>query len=93
MLKEQTKQIDGQEIIKTYIECPHCKQQYVICYDNHSTLVLKKQIRRIVSSLKMVTNEEEYKRSLKKVEKKQNRLKREMDKLETKYNKHFKEGN
>ena len=75
------------------MECPHCKQQYVICYDSHSTLVLKKQIRRIVSSLKMITNEGEYKRSLKKVEKKQNRLKREMDKLETKYNKHFKEGN
>lgn len=91
LLKEQTKQIDGQEIIRTYIECPHCKAQYTVCYDCQSTLVLKKQIRRHTAMLQTIKDENQYRRKLKDIEKKQKRLEREMKVLQTKYSKQFEE--
>ena len=46
LLKEEEKAVEGQNIVRTYMECPYCKKQYDISYDSQSTLVLKKQIRR-----------------------------------------------
>lgn len=88
-MKEQTKQIDGREIIKTYIECPYCKEQYIVCFDCQSTLSLKKQIRRHISMLQTIRDENQYKRKLKDIHKKQKRLEREMNLLQTKYQKEF----
>lgn len=91
LLKEQTKQIDEQEIIKTYIECPYCKTQYTVCYDCQSTLVLKKQIQKHITMLQTIKDKNQYKTKLKNIEKKQKRLEREMKILQTKYSKQFEE--
>lgn len=85
MLKEQTKTVEGHEIIRTYMECPKCKAQYDICYDDISTLVLKKQIRKETTKLKNVRNECKYRTELKKIEKKQKRLERANNILQSKY--------
>lgn len=87
MLKEKEKQIDGQCIIRTYLECPHCGEQYDVCYDSQSTLVLKKQIRRHTAMLGTIRDEHQYRRKLKD----QKRLEREMKILQTKYCKYFEE--
>lgn len=94
VLKEKEKQIDGQYIIRTYLECPHCGEQYNVCYDSQSTLVLKKQIRRHTAMLGTIRDEHQYRRKLKDlkdIEKKQKRLEREMKILQTKYCKYFEE--
>lgn len=91
ILKEKEKQIDEQCIIRTYLECPHCGEQYVVCYDSQSTLVLKKQIRRHTAMLGTIRDEHQYRRKLKDIEKKQKRLEREMKILQTKYCKYFEE--
>lgn len=91
ILKEKEKQIDGQCIIRTYLECPHCGEQYGVCYDSQSTLVLKKQIRRHTAMLGTIRDEHQYRRKLKDIEKKQKRLEREMKILQTKYCKYFEE--
>ena len=87
MLKEKEKQIDGQCIIRTYLECPHCGEQY----DSQSSLVLKKQIRRHTAMLGTIRDEHQYRRKLKDIEKKQKWLEREMKILQTKYCKYFEE--
>ena len=76
LLKEKEKQIDGQCIIRTYLECPHCGEQYNVCYDSQSTLVLKKQIRRHTAMLGTIKDENQYRRKLKDIEKKQKRNKK-----------------
>ena len=91
MLKEQEKQIDGQSVIRTYLQCPHCDAQYDVCYDSPSTLVLKKQIRKHTVMLGTIRDETQYKRKLKDIRKKQKRLEREMKILQTKYYKYFEE--
>ena len=85
MLKEQTKTIEGQEIIRTFMECPKCSAQYDICFDDVSTLALKKQIRKETTKLKNVRNESKYRAELKKIEKKQKRLERANNILQSKY--------
>lgn len=85
MLKEQTKTIEGHEIIRTYMECPRCKAQYDICYDDMDTLALKKQIRKETTKLKNVRNENKYRAELKKIEKKQKRLEHANMILQSKY--------
>lgn len=91
MLKEKEKQIDGQSVIRTYLQCPHCGAQYSVCYDSLSTIVLKKQIRRHTAMLRTIRDEHQYRRKLKDIEKKQRRLGREMKILQTKYCKYFEE--
>ena len=91
MLKEQTKTIEGHEIIRTYMECPKCKEQYDICYDDMETLALKKQIRKETTKLKSVRNESKYREELKKIEKKQKRLKHANMILQSKYKQKGKE--
>lgn len=91
MLKEQTKIIEGHEIIRTYIECPKCKAQYDICYDDMDTLALKKQIRKETTKLKNVRNENKYRAELKKIEKKQKRLECANNILQSKYKEKGKE--
>lgn len=84
-MKEQIKQFGEQLIIKTYFECPHCRQQYVVCYDNNSTLTLKKQICRLTANIRATRDTKCYERVLKIIKTKQNRLEREMRVLQTKY--------
>lgn len=91
MLKEQTKTIEGHEIIRTYMECPKCKAQYDICYDDTETLALKKQIRKETTKLKNVRNENKYRAELKKIEKKQKRLECANNILQSKYKEKGKE--
>lgn len=91
MLKEKEKQIDGQSVIKTYLQCPYCGTQYDVCYDSPSTLALKKQIRKHTAMLGTIRDENQYKRKAKDIEKKKRRLEREMKILQTKYYKHFEE--
>ena len=91
MLKEQTKTIEGHEIIRTYMECPKCKAQYDICYDDMETLALKKHIRKETTKLKSVRNESKYRAELKKIEKKQKRLGHAKMVLQSKYKEKGKE--
>ena len=91
MLKEQTKTIKGHEIIRTYMECPKCKAQYDICYDDMETLALKKQMRKETTNLKSVRNESNYRAELKKIEKKQKRLEHANMVLQSKYKEKGKE--
>ena len=91
MLKEQTKTIEGHEIIRTYMECPKCKAQYDICYDDMETLALKKQIMKETTKLKSVRNESKYRAELKKIEKKQKRLEHAKMVLQSKYKEKGKE--
>ena len=91
MLKEQTKTIEGHEIIRTYMECPKCKAQYDICYDDMKTLALKKQIRKETTKLNSVRNESKYRAELKKIEKKQKRLEHANMVLQSKYKEKGKE--
>ena len=85
MLKEQKQIINGEMIVRTYLQCPHCLSSFIVCYDNHRTLVMKKQIRRQTVSLQNITNEKEYERKLKRIHKLQNRLENETNILKTKY--------
>ena len=89
MLKEQTKQINKETITKTYLECPNCKKQYVVCYDSKSTLALKKQIRIQTARLNTIRDENEYKRALRNIQKRKNRLERETRILQSKYWREF----
>ena len=91
MLKEQTKTIEGHEIIRTYMECPKCKEQYDICYDDMETLALKKQIRKETTKLDSVRNESKYRAELKKIEKKHKRLEHAKMVLQSKYKEKGKE--
>ena len=91
MLKEQTKTIEGHEIIRTYMECPKCKAQYDICYDDMETLALKKHIRNETTKLKSVRNESKYRGEFKKIEKKQKRLEHANMILQSKYKEKGKE--
>ena len=90
-MKEETKTIEGQEVIHTFLQCPHCGMIYTVCYDSPSTLVLKKQIRRHTAMLQTIRDEHRYKRKLKDIEKKQKRLEREMKILQSKYSPYFEE--
>lgn len=90
-MKEETKTIEGQEIIHTFLQCSHCGMVYTVCYDSPSTLVLKKQIRRHTAVLQTIRDEHQYKRKLKDIEKRQKRLEREMKILQAKYCKCFEE--
>lgn len=89
LVKQETKHIDGNEIIHTYIQCPNCKTKYSICYDDISTLVLKKQIRKHTRLLGCIKDKKQYDEKVKDVRKKQNRLERETNILEAKYHKYF----
>ena len=90
LLKEETKKIDGQEITRTYFECPHCGEQYNVCYDSQSTLALKKQIRKNVEDIKTIRDQKKYYEKQQIIKKKQRRLEREMRILQTKYAENFK---
>ena len=90
-MKEETKTIEGQEIIHTFLQCSHCGMVYTVCYDSPSTLVLKKQIRRHTAMLQTIRDEYRYKKKLKDIEKKQKRLEREMKILQSKYSPYFEE--
>ena len=90
-MKEETKTIEGQEIIHTFLQCSHCGMIYTVCYDSPSTLVLKKQIRRHTAMLQTIRDEHRYKRKIKDIEKKQKRLEREMKILQSKYSPYFEE--
>lgn len=90
-MKEETKTIEGQEVIHTFLQCSHCGMIYTVCYDSPSTLVLKKQIRRHTAMLQTIRDEHQYKRKLKDIEKKQKRLEREMKILQSKYSPYFEE--
>lgn len=85
LLKEEEKAVEGQNIIRTYMECPYCKKQYDISYDSQSTLVLKKQIRRKQYALGTIKDEKQYNRELRGISKRKNRLDREMKILQSKY--------
>lgn len=89
LLKEQTKIIDGNEIIKTYLECPHCGEHFVISLDNQSTLAKKKQIRRHVQMLGTIKDEKKFNAKQSDIEKRSKRLKREERILKAKYLKEF----
>ena len=94
MLKEQKQIINGEMIVRTYLQCPHCLSLFIVCYDNHRTLVMKKQIRKQTVCLQGITNEKEYERKLKRIHKLQNRLENETNILKTKYEKFLEqEGN
>lgn len=89
MLKEDTKEIEGRLITRTYFECPHCGQQYNICYDDRSTLVLKKQIRRQTEELGTIRDENKYWNKKQNIKRRQKRLEKEMELLQKKYEKYF----
>lgn len=89
LLKEEEKHIDNEFIIKTYFECPECKTRYDMCYDNKSTLALKKQINKHKHVLNTLRNEKEIEKQIKIIKKKQKRLETETKILQTKYHKHF----
>ena len=90
-MKEETKKIDGQEITRTYFECPHCGEQYNVCYDSQSTLALKKQIRKNVEDIKTIRDQKKYYEKQQIIKKKQKRLEREMKILQSKYFMYFEE--
>ena len=71
-------------IIKTYFECPHCNNEYPVCYDDAITLGIKKQIRKCVAQLSFL-RDTEYERELSKVKKKQRRLQLKQQWLETEF--------
>lgn len=83
---QETKTVDGEEIAKTYLECPFCKKVYPICYDNQATVRIKKQIRRLSYSLGTAVGKE-YQNKIDSFRKKQNRLKHLNRMLELKYEK------
>ena len=88
-LYEQTKSVEGNEVIRTYLKCPYCKEVYTVCYDTQATLALKKQIRKNTALLSQIKNETKYKNELKRIEKRQRRLSKEMKVVETKYKEEF----
>lgn len=88
-LKEDTKQIEGNEITHTYLQCPYCETKYSVCFDDTSTIVLKKQIRKHVALLNTIKDPKQYEKKLKDIKKRQRRLERETKILETKYHKYF----
>lgn len=90
-MKEETKTIEGQEIIHTFLQCSYCGMIYTVCYDSPSTLVLKKQIRRHTAMLQTIRDEKQYRNKLKDIEKKKKRLEREMKILQSKYSPYFEE--
>lgn len=92
-LHEQTKNIEGNEVIRTYLKCPYCKETYSVCYDTQATLVLKKQIRKNTALLSQIKNEQKYKNELKRIEKRKIRLSKAMKVVETKYKEEFEKEN
>lgn len=90
MLKEQTKTVEGHEIFRTYMECPKCRAQYDICYDDMQTLSLKKQIKKETKRLQSLRNSK-YARALQKVKEKQKRLEHANIILQSKYKEKGKE--
>lgn len=89
LLKEEQKKIDGKEITCTFIQCPNCGEKYIVCYDDVSTIVLKKQITKRVEMLKTIKDSKQYESKWEIIKKKHKRLKRETKLLEKKYHKYF----
>lgn len=89
MLKEQEQTINNHLVIKTYLECPYCKTQYVVCYDDQSTLSLKKQIIKYIARIGTISEEHEYNRNMKIIKKKQNQLEKKVRLLQSNYAKYF----
>lgn len=86
ILKENTKQIRNKEnITRTYFECPSCKEQYDVCFDNEETLKMKAYLNRHKHKLKKIKTVQKYEKILKKMKKKQEQLIIENDKLETRF--------
>lgn len=88
MIKEENKQVGKQNITRTFLVCPNCGKQYDCYYDNQKTLILKKQIRKLlVIKPEADTNETNELRILKCIEKKRKQLEKEERILQTLYNK------
>lgn len=88
MIKEENKQVGKQNITRTFLVCPNCGKQYDCYYDNQKTLILKKQIRKLlVIKPEADTNETNELRILKGIEKKRKQLEKEERILQTLYNK------
>lgn len=88
MIKEENKQVGKQNITRTFLVCPNCGKQYDCYYDNQKTLILKKQIRKLlVIKPEAETNETNELRILKGIEKKRRQLEKEERILQTLYNK------
>lgn len=85
MLKEQTKTINGHEIYRTFMKCPTCGAEYDICYDDMSTLALKKKIKKQTQKLQSVKGNK-YLIGLKKLRENQNQLGLANNKLQLLYN-------
>lgn len=86
---EQNKVFDGLKVTKTFLRCPYCRKHFVICYDTDATIAKKKQIRKKTVLLSNITNEKEYRKEQKNIEKRKNKLEREMKLLQTKYSRKF----
>jgi len=85
MLKEDELQVSANKvIIKTYFICPHCDNEYPVCYDDATTLGIKKQIRKCVAQLSFL-RDTDYERELNKVRRKQRRLQVKQQWLETEF--------
>lgn len=85
LLKEDEMQVSKNKvIIKTYFSCPHCGSEYPVCYDDTTTLGIKKQIRKCVAQLSFLRGKE-YERELSKIKKKQKRLQIKQQWLETEF--------
>lgn len=88
MIKEENKQVGKQNITRTFLVCPNCGKQYDCYYDNQKTLILKKQIRKLLAiKPEAETNETNELRILKGIEKKRRQLEKEERILQTLYNK------
>lgn len=81
--------IDGQQIIRTYMECPNCKRRYNVCFDNNSTLVKKKQIRMQTKMLQKVRDLEQREQKKLELEKRKRNVLRETKILRMKYERQF----
>lgn len=84
-IEEQTKTINGVEVVKTYFSCPCCGTKYTICYDTTSTFALKKQIKKKIAQLGDIRDPKQYQRKLTNIKKSQNRLQKEQKIIQSKY--------
>lgn len=91
MLKEETKQVDGFEIIITYQECPYCGEVFPCYVDTAETVSMKKQIRKQREAYKTLNSPKQKAKKFADIKKKQKRLRDKMCRLEAKYLKTFME--
>uniref|UniRef100_A0AAU8AZ39 Transglycosylase n=1 Tax=Dulem virus 36 TaxID=3145754 RepID=A0AAU8AZ39_9CAUD len=78
-IQEQSKRISGQKITQLFLKCKECGKRYIISYETHSTLFLKKKIRSKTEQLKVIRNPIQYKTELNNIDRYKRMLSKEIE--------------